>query len=134
MNSVNPNENKPREGSPEKQVSVEISFEDLAKDKHLNRVANVHVGDTIILTLGSNPTTGFTWPDIVKISNEEILKQTDHKFIRLRQLQNIGASGKDIWTFKANKKGTTKISLDYSRPWEGGEKREWTLNATINIE
>jgi inhibitor of cysteine peptidase len=134
MNNITPDENKSRGASPQKQVSIEIPFEALAKDKHLKRVADAGVGDTIVVTLGTNPTTGFTWPDIARIGSKEILQQTDHKLIILRQANNVGAPGKDVWTFKANQKGTTTISLDYSRPWERGEKSEWTFEVTVRVK
>lgn len=120
--------------SPTKQVSLEIPYDDFIEDEHFNWVANADVGDTVVVTLGSNPTTGFKWPDIAQISNEGILKQTDHKFVSPEQTGVVGASGKDIWMFKAIKKGTTTISMDYSRPGEGGEKGEWTFRATITVE
>ena len=116
------------------QVSLEIPYEDFTGDQHFTWAANTDIGDTIIVTLGSNPTTGFTWPDIAQISNQDIVKQTDHKFVSPGQTAVPGASGKDVWTFKALKTGTTTISMDYSQPWEGGEKAEWTFIATIIVK
>jgi len=78
----------------------------------------------VVVTLGSNPTTGIEWPDMAQIGNKEILQQTGV----------VGASGKDVWTFKALKKGMTTISMDYSRPWETIEKAEWVFKATITVE
>jgi len=46
----------------------------------------------------------------------------------------VGAPGEEVWTFKALKKGTSTIALEYSRPWEGGEKGEWTLNLTVIVK
>lgn len=120
--------------SPTHQVSLEIPYDDFIKDKHFNWIADADVGDTVVATLGSNPTTGFKWPDIAQISNEEIVKQTEHRYVAPQETGVVGASGKDIWTFKTLKKGTTTISMDYSRPWEGGEKGEWTFIATITVE
>ena len=120
--------------SPTKQVSMEIPYDDFIKDKHFTWVANADVGDTIAVTLGSNPATGFKWPDIAQISDSAILKQLDHKFVSPDQKGIAGASGKDVWMFKAIEKGTTDISMEYSRPWEGGEKGEWTFIATITVE
>lgn len=117
-----------------KQVSLEISYEDFIKDKHFNWVVNTDVGYTVVVTLGSNPTTGFKWPDIAQISNSDILKQTDHKFVPPGQAGVVGASGKDTWHFEAVKKGTTTILMDYVRPWESEEESEWTFRATITVE
>jgi len=46
----------------------------------------------------------------------------------------VGAPGKEVWTFKALKKGTTKIAMEYSQPWEGGEKGGWTFNLTVVVK
>jgi predicted secreted protein len=42
--------------------------------------------------------------------------------------------GQGVWTFKALKAGESTISLDYSRPWEGGEKGEWTFVLNVVVE
>ena len=110
--------------SPTKPISIEISYEDFTEGKYFTWVANADVGDKVVVTLGSNPTAGFEWPDMAQIGNKEILQQTGV----------VGASGKDVWTFKALKKGTTTISMDYSRPWETIEKAEWVFKATITVE
>jgi hypothetical protein len=31
-------------------------------------------------------------------------------------------------------KGTAQVSMEYSRPWEGGEQGEWTLGLTVIVE
>ena len=45
-----------------------------------------------------------------------------------------GAAGKEIWTFNALRKGTSNISMEYSRPWEGGEKAEWTFTLDVVVK
>ena len=115
-------------------VSLKIPYEDFVENQHFTWAVNVDIGDTIMVTLGSNPTTGFTWPDIAQISNHEIVKQTDHNFVSPGQTAVLGASGNDVWTFKALNTGTTIISMDYSQPWEDGEKAEWTFIATIIVK
>jgi len=63
-----------------------------------------------------------------------VLQQYEHNFLSPEAKGVVGASGKDVWTFKSLKKGTTIISFDYSRPWEGGEKGEWTVELTVVVE
>ena len=46
----------------------------------------------------------------------------------------VGGAGKEIWTFKALKKGATEVSMQYGRPWEGGEKEEWTFTVTVTVK
>ena len=116
-----------------KQVSLEISGEDFMKDQHFTWEVEVNPGDSIIVTLGSNPTTGFQWLENAQISDQTILEQTDHKFVP-PEGDVPGAAGEEVWTFKTLKEGTSTISMEYSRPWEGGEKGEWTFIATVTVK
>ncbi len=120
---------------PAMEITYELPYEDfITRGQHLNFMTDsAIVGDTLVITLGSNPTTGFIWPDIAQISNQDILKQTDHKFISSSQTEGVGASDKDIWTFKVTKAGTATILMNYSRPWEGVDKEEWTFKAIITV-
>ena len=45
----------------------------------------------------------------------------------------VGAGGVENWTFKALAKGETTISMEYSRPWEGGEKAAQTFELTVVV-
>ena len=117
-----------------KEITYEATYEDFVEGESIKWIANAGVGDTIVMTLGSSPTTGFEWSDTAQISDPEISKQVDHKSAPAEQTGALGTSGKDVWTFKTLRVGTTEISMDYSRPWEGGEKEEWTFVATITVE
>ena len=114
-------------------LSFELSYDELMEHKHVTWSTTVDVGDIFQITLGSNPTTGFTWPDIAQISDESIIKQTNHEFIAPDETAVVGISGKNAWTFKALKTGTTTVQMDYSQPWDGGDKSEWSLVATITV-
>ncbi|UCD08160.1 MAG: protease inhibitor I42 family protein [Dehalococcoidales bacterium] len=114
-------------------MSFELDYEELMKEKHVTWATSVNAGDKFEITLGSNPTTGFTWPNIAQIIDSDIVKQTNHEFISTDSNAVVGASGKDVWTFRALKKGTTTIQMNYSQSWDGGEKSEWSLVATITV-
>jgi len=120
--------------SPATIIREELTVDDFVKQPHYSWVATADVGDNIIVTLGSNLTTGFKWPDTAQIYNQDILTQIDYKFVEPEQTEVVGASGKEVWTFKAMKKGTTTISMEYRRPWENAEKAEWAFVATITIQ
>ncbi len=122
--------------SPTKQVSLEISCDDFMKDQHFTWEVEVNAGDSIIVTLCSNPTTGFQWSESAQISDQTVLEQVDHKFVspESKPPPPPGTPGQEIWTFKALKKGTSTVSMEYSRPWEGGEKGEWTFIATVVVK
>jgi len=82
-----------------------------------NADQNVYdLGQTIVLTLESNATTGYGWqladpidPKIIKfISSQYIAPKTEL----------VGAGGKEEWAFETVGKGSAKIELKYVRPWE----------------
>jgi len=117
-----------------KQASVEVSCDDFMRQNHISQQAEVAVDGSLTVTLCSNPTTGFQWVESAQISDQTVLQQTDHKFVPPEETGVEGAAGKEIWTFKALKKGTSTISMEYSRPWEGGEKGEWTFALTVTAK
>ncbi len=45
----------------------------------------------------------------------------------------VGADGIEVWTFKALKIGTSDISMEYSQPWEGGEKDAYGFFLTVVV-
>ena len=119
-----------------KQVSVDC--DDFTELKHISQEATVALGDTFTVTLCSNPTTGFQWSESAQISDQTKLQQTDHKFAPPEAKDDEppppGTGGQEVWTFKALKEGTSTISMEYSRPWEGGEKGEWKFNLTVTVK
>jgi inhibitor of cysteine peptidase len=117
-----------------KQVSVAVSCDDFMGQNHISQEAQVAVGGSLTVTLCSNRTTGFEWVESAEISDQTVLQQTDHRFVPPEETGVVGAAGTQVWTFQALKKGTSTISMEYSRPWEGGEKGEWTFNLTVTVK
>lgn len=113
-------------------VSWEVPIENFMNLPDHSDEIEVPAGDTFTLILGSNPTTGFQWDENAAISDISILEQVSHEFIE-PDSELVGASGKQKWTFDALKKGTVTVSLEYSRPWEGGEKGEWTYEIEVTV-
>ena len=122
--------------SSSKDASIEVSIDDLMSQKHISQQVEVTAGSMLTVTLGSNPTTGFQWTEEAQISGTEALKQVSHEFIgpESEPPPPPGTPGQEVWTFEALEEGTTTISMEYSRPWEGGEKGEWTYNLTVTVK
>jgi len=112
---------------------LEISCDEFMDNHHIARNVEVNVGEIIIVVLCSNPSTGFQWTETAEIGDQAILQQQDHVYIAPKS-DVPGAAGKERWAFRALKKGTTEVSMEYSRPWEGGEKGEWTFNLTVLVK
>jgi len=114
--------------------SVEVSCDDFAADNHISRQVTVAEGDSFTVSLCSNPTTGFTWTEAAQISAPSVLEQVSYQYIPPSDDGGMmGAPGQAEWTFRALSKGTSQVFLDYSRPWDGGEKRVWTLDLAVVV-
>ena len=109
----------------------EISCNEFNENHHRSGEFDVEVGDKIRVELCSNPTTGFQWDYQTTI--EGVVKEEDHDFEEPKG--NVpGAAGIELWTFEAVEKGTTEVQMEYSQPWEGGLKAEWTYTMTVTVE
>jgi len=120
------------------QASIEVSCDDFMSAQHISKELEVAAGDAFTVTLCSNPTTGFQWSESAQISDETVIEQTGHKFLPPGAKGNKppapGTPGQEAWTFKAPKEGEATISMEYSRPWEGGKKREWTFELIVVVK
>ena len=76
----------------------------------------MNVGDEFVLTLESNPTTGYRWQVADKL-DEKTVKLISSEY-NAPDTKLVGAGGNEVWTFKAAGKGKTTINLIYVRPWE----------------
>jgi inhibitor of cysteine peptidase len=126
---------------PHKSLVEQVSCDDFMSQK--NVASEITISDyenygqvALTIILCSNPTTGFSWSENAQISDTSILKQVSHEFIgpESEPPPPPGTPGQEIWTFEALKAGTSSISLEYSRPWEGGEKGEWTYTLTVTVK
>ena len=113
--------------------SVELSLDDFSSQQDITREITVTAGDSFKITLPSNLTTGFSWSWPPQISDAAVLEMTEHAYVA-PESEMMGAAGTEDWTFKALKKGTATISMDYSQPWEGGQKTDWTFKVTVTVK
>lgn len=114
--------------------SIEVSCDEFINVKHITKEVEVNAGDSFKVTLCSNPTTGFEWSESAQIGDQTVMEQVKHRFAAPKNKQLAGAAGQEIWTFRALKEGTTTISMEYSQPWEGGTKVEWTFELTVVVK
>ena len=99
--------------------------------------AEIGIGDTLIVTLESNPTTGFEW-ELREFSEEGILELMGSEYQPGEEAKQDtpvpGAGGLEVWTFKGLKKGQTVIFLDYNQPWDGGIKGDKFLMVRVTVK
>ena len=125
--------------SAKPQYSVQAQYEEFAAvqetiSRHVTKSIDVPAGSSFTVTLWSNQTTGFKWSELAMIGDQPIVQQIDHKYTAPEDKGIVGAAGNEVWTFKALKSGTTMISMEYSQPWEGGQKDAFGFFLTVNIK
>ncbi|UCD08550.1 MAG: protease inhibitor I42 family protein [Dehalococcoidales bacterium] len=91
----------------------------------------IKVGDKVYAELCSNPTTGFKWS--YEMSGDPSVKEEDYDFIESEN-DLTGSPSIEKWTFEGVEKGTARIMMEYSQPWDGGIKKEWIYQITITVE
>ena len=106
-------------------VSVDASYS--------GQQVEVAVGGSVIVTLESNASTGFEWV-LVNIGDETVLKKTANTYEAPEDTGMVGAPGEEIWTFKALKKGTSTIAMEYSQSWAGGTKAAETFDLIVVVK
>ena len=95
-----------------------------AADVHLTELdagrkrLSLRLGDTLEVTLHSNPSTGYTWED--QWSREGILKSRSEKHYEPLKTEkpSIGGGGVENFLYLATGGGTTTLTFSYLRPWE----------------
>lgn len=100
-------------------------------ESYSGKQVEIAAGDTLAVILVSNPSTGFKW-ELAMPTDNSVVKMVDNKY-EAAATSLAGASGKEVWTFKAAGKGTSAIRMEYSRPWAGGEKavKVFELNVVV---
>jgi inhibitor of cysteine peptidase len=91
-------------------------------------------GQTVAITLASNPTTGYSWQ--VVPSDDGVLVQVGEAEFEEnpRSKGLVGAGGAETLRFEAKRPGQTTLELAYRRPWEKNEKPIETFSVQVTVE
>ena len=127
------NNNMPPLDDGTKSVLFEVTCEEFAANPHITKEVEITSPGSLVVSLCANPTTGFEWEE-VEIENESVIYQTERNYVSPETSGVVGASGKEVWSFNSSRSGTTTLIFEYSRPWEGGEKDEWTVGLTVVVK
>jgi predicted secreted protein len=90
------------------------------------------VGKGVTVIVCSNQTTGFQWSE-AEIEDTSILEQVSHEYTPPVG-DKVGAAGQEKFFFRGIKTGTTTVYMEYSQPWDGGEKAAWTCSLTVTVK
>lgn len=92
---------------------------------------SVAVGEEFVITMESNPTTGYRW-ELTQQVDQAIVELVDVDFQR-RPDGRIGEGGFDQFTFRAVGEGTAEIAFQYVRPWENDIAPARVATFTVDV-
>lgn len=78
----------------------------------------LEVGDTLVVELAGNPTTGYNWQ--VEEINPLVLEQVGEVEFKSDNSMLVGSGGVVMLTFRAVSSGNSPLALVYLRSWEEG--------------
>ena len=113
-------------GAPQKSASsvVIITDEDNGKD------IDLPAGDTLVLRLKSNPSTGYSWAIKGDPSPLRLVKSPTKKNAQTGHA--VGAPVTQEFRLTAVSAGMASLSLEYRRPWEYNVAPAKTFNVKVN--
>ena len=91
----------------------------------------VEQGETLVIELDSNPTTGFEWAvddvdtDVLTYTGSEYQPEDDGL---------VGQGGTQRLSFQAASPGSSVIELKYWRSWEGDNSIDQRFSVTIDVD
>lgn len=101
-------------------------------EKDNGRQVTLPVGESLVISLPGNPTTGFTWE--VKDLDATILEQVGETQFDSSNPGLVGAGGTLTLTYKAIQAGSTTLTLVYHRPWESDVEPLQTYTVQVTVQ
>jgi inhibitor of cysteine peptidase len=88
-------------------------------------------GQTVVLNLDSNPTTGFSWA--IADVDKNVLRPLGDSSFQPSNTNLTGAGGVESFRFEAANAGLTTLKLIYRRPWETGVAPARTFTVQVAV-
>ncbi len=101
-------------------------------DAENGRAITLSHGDTLVLSLTSNRSTGYNWR-VVRDDRAHLRPLGTPKYER-RSESLLGGGGYQLFRFVAENPGTASLTLNYERPWEKDVPPAKTYQLTVNVE
>ncbi|KJH83522.1 protease inhibitor I42 family protein [Pseudomonas sp. KSR10] len=89
-------------------------------------------GQTLILSLPSNPASGYRW-SLREVSSEQ-LKSLGPEVFSSPKNDLIGGDGVSTWRFEAANNGSGRLYLTYQRPWENEAEPAGLFDCRIEVQ
>lgn len=89
-------------------------------------------GQTLVISLPSNPTTGFRWlvadaaPGVLRSLGPEVYTTPEDAGL-------VGSAGQSTWRYQAQLTGNGRLLMHYQRPWEIDVAPAKTIDCQIRV-
>lgn len=93
----------------------------------------LHTGQNLIVSLPSNPTTGYRWAiqdsagGVLHSLGPEVYSSSDNG-------QLLGSGGQSTWRFQAFAAGNGRLRLTYQQPWEPEAEPAQVFDCAITVK
>ncbi|ELK8694092.1 protease inhibitor I42 family protein [Erwinia papayae] len=111
-------------------ASLAIAFSVSAVAAKDSTLINGTKGKEVQISLDSNPTTGYSWM-IKKLPKELIFVSSSYEQSKECKDGAVGCSGKETFTFIAQKSGTDELKLIHGQPFDKSTWKENTVSVKI---
>jgi inhibitor of cysteine peptidase len=93
---------------------------------------SVSNGDTIVISLDANPTTGYTWQQAPGLDTSVVRFVSEDYQEAPAASPVVGGGGTDTLTYEAVGAGTTTIALGYQRSGDPTAVDSFTVTVTVS--
>ncbi len=111
-------------------ASAPLSSVSVSEDRHCP--LSLHTGQMLIVSLPSNPTSGYRW-NLREVSSEQ-LKSLGPEVFSSPENDLIGGDGISTWRFEAADSGSGRLYLTYQRPWESDAEPAGLFDCRIDVQ
>jgi predicted secreted protein len=117
---------------PAAATAVTIDCDAFMATPNATAAVDAPAGSAVIVSLCSNPSTGFRWEDPVS-SDPSIASVGGWTYVAPGDAAQPGAAGTELLTLVAGATGHATVTAGYGQPWEGGQKGAWALTLDVVV-
>jgi len=94
------------------------------------RTVDLRAGDRLSISLGGNPTTGYSW-ELAAVDKQVLAPLGKPGYAASSEA--VGAGGVFAFEFEAVAAGQTALRLVYRRPWEKRRRAAQTFGVNVTV-
>jgi inhibitor of cysteine peptidase len=104
----------------------------LQEDQQSDCPLELDKGQILLITLPSNPTTGFRWV-VTRTASGVLQAMGPEVYTNPEDAGMVGSGGTSTWRFKAYQAGQDALLMQYQRPWDQGVAPAKTFACEISV-